>query len=120
MRRDSMKRSRMFNATEKIARVCQASLTSSLRRIIVYLDAGQTGRHTAPLVSPNYDDERFGRSTGERPLAANSSHPHLSLAFEDATREATLSIEKLSPIVIRDLHNAMDDLTIDPLTDSSD
>ncbi len=43
-----------------------------------------------------------------------------SLALEDATRKATLSTEKLSPAVIRDLHNAMDDLTIDPLTDSSD
>jgi len=110
----------MFNATIKMARICRASLTSSLGRIIVYLDAGQTGRYTAPLVSPSYDDERSGRPTEERPLTPNSSDPHLSLAFEDATRKATLSTEKLSPTVIRDLHNAMDDLTIDPLADSSD
>jgi hypothetical protein len=110
----------MFNATKKIARACQASLTSSLDRIIVYLDAGQTGRHPATPLLPSNDDQRSGQPAGEQSLAPNSSDPHLSLAFEDAPRAATLSMEKLSPIVIRDLHDAMDDLSIDPLTDPSD
>ena len=110
----------MLNTAKKIARACQTGFTSSLRRIIVYLDAGQTGRHKAPLVLPGNDDQRSGQPAGEQSLAPDGSDPHLSLAFEDATRTAPLSMEKLSPIVIINLHEAMDDLTIDPLTDPSD
>ena len=110
----------MLNIAKKIARAFQSILTSSLDRIIVYLDAGQTSRHTAPLVSPGNDDQRSGQSAAEQSLAPDGSDPHLSLTFEDATREATLSMEKLSPIVIRNLHDAMDDLTVDPLIDPSD
>ena len=106
----------MLNAAKKIARACQSSLTSSLGQIIVYLDAG----HTAPLVSPSNDDQRSGQPAGEQSLAPNGSHPHLSLAFEDAARPASLSMEKLSPRIIKDLHDAMDDLASNPLTDSTD
>ncbi len=110
----------MLNAAKKVARACQSSLASSLDRVIVYLDVGRTGQHTAPLVPPSNDDQRSGQPTGEQSLAPNSSHPHLSLAFEDAARSASLSMEKLSPRVIKDLHDAMDDLANAPLTDSTD
>jgi len=110
----------MLNATKKIARACQSGLTSSLDRIIGYLDGGQTGRHLAPPVSPGKDDQRSCQPAGEQSLEPNSSHPHLSLTYEDAARSAKLEMEKLSPCVIKDLHEAMDDLASNPLADSTD
>lgn len=110
----------MLKATKKIARACQSSLISSLGRIIGYLDGGQTDRHRAPLVSANSPDRRSDQSAGERSFATKSSRPHLSLAFVDADKPVALSMEKLSPLVLKDLHAAMDDLASDSLTDSTD
>ena len=110
----------MFDTTKKIARSCQSGLTSSLRQLFSYRDGSPASRR-APLRSAhNGNGQRADEPESEPLRAANGHEPHLSLSHENANTPATLTTQRLSPGVIADLHEALDDLASDLPADPTD
>ncbi len=110
----------MFDTTRKIARSCQSALSTSLRRLLSYRDGSPASRR-APLRSAQNGNGQRADEPGSEPLLAADGHePRRSLSPEDANTTATLTTQKLSPGVIRQLHEALDDLASDLPTDPTD
>jgi len=107
----------MFNTAKKIVRSCQSGLASSLRRLLGYRDGNYASQRT-PLRTIHAGNGQ--RPAEPEPEPSLASEPRLSLAYEDAHKSATLTVEKLSPGTITQLHEALDDLASELPTDLED
>ncbi len=110
----------MFITTRKIARSCQSGLATSLRWLLGSQDGSPASRRAPLRSAQNGNGQRADEPGSEPLLAVNGHEPCPSLSSEDANTSAMLTTQKLSPGVIRQLHEALDDLASDLPTDPTD
>lgn len=110
----------MFDTTKKIARSCRSGLSTSLRQLFGYRDERPASRRASLRSAHNGNGQRADEPESEPLRAANGHEPHLSLSHENANTPATPTTQRLSPGVIADLHEALDDLASDLPADPTD
>lgn len=110
----------MFDTTKKIARSCRSGLTTALRQLFGYRDGNPASRRAPLRSAQNGNGQRADEPESEPLHAANGHEPRPSLSHEDANTPATLTTQRLSPGVIAQLHEALDDLASDPPADPTD